>query len=99
MVNFNINYLPNETEIFIFSNKFSRHLSKPDKKFAADMTYGMLATGNCLLTDIVDQLHEPSKKVNSVERLTRHLNEGIPLAALTPCSLISFNLNSFEYFF
>ena len=42
------------------------------------MTYGMLASQSCLLTDLVDQLHENSKKVNSVERLTRHLNKGIP---------------------
>lgn len=46
------------------------------------MTYGMLAAGSYLLTDIVDQLHEDSKKANSVERLTRHLNKGIPLPAL-----------------
>lgn len=46
------------------------------------MTYGMLASGSCLLTDIVDQLHEDSKKVNSVERLTRHLNKGVPTKAL-----------------
>ena len=69
-------------EILTFSNKISRHLSRPDQKFTADMTYGMLASGSCLLTDIVDQLHEESKKVNSVERLTRHLNKGIPLKAL-----------------
>ena len=42
------------------------------------MTYGMLASQNCFLTNIVNQLHEISKKVNSVERLTRHLNKGIP---------------------
>lgn len=65
-------------EILTFSNKISRHLSKPERKFSADMTYGMLAAGSCLLMDIVDQLHENSKKVNSVERLTRHLNKGIP---------------------
>ena len=69
-------------EILTFSNKISRHLSKPDIKFTADMTYGMLASGSCLLTDIVDQLHETSKKVNSVERLTRHLNKGTPTKAL-----------------
>lgn len=65
-------------EILTFSNKISKHLSKPERKFAADMTYGMLAARSCLLTDIVDQLHENSQKVNSVERLTRHLNKGIP---------------------
>lgn len=69
-------------EILSFSNKISRKLSKPDKKFTADMTYGMLASGSCLLTDIVDQLHEDSKKVNSVERLTRHLNKGTSKQAL-----------------
>ena len=69
-------------EILTFSNKISRHLSKPDIKFTADMTYGMLASGSCLLTDIVDQLHETSTKVNSVERLTRHLNKGTPVKAL-----------------
>lgn len=63
-------------EILTFSNKISASLSKPERKFTADMTYGMLASGSCLLTDIVDQLHEASKKVNSVERLTRHLNKG-----------------------
>ena len=69
-------------EILSFSNKISGKLSKPDKKFSADMVYGMLASGSCLLTDIVDQLHEDAKKVNSVERLTRHLNKGIPVPAL-----------------
>ena len=69
-------------EILTFSNKISRYLPKPDRKFTADMTYGMLASGSCLLTDVVDQLHEDSKKVNSVERLTRHLNKGIPAKAL-----------------
>ncbi len=69
-------------EILSFSNKVSRTLSKPDKKFSADMTYGMLASGSCLLTDVVDQLHEDSKKVNSVERLARHLNKGIHRQAL-----------------
>ena len=69
-------------EILTFSNKISKQLSKPDKKFTADMTYGMLASESCLLTDITDQLHEATKKVNSVERLTRHLNKGISAAAL-----------------
>ena len=68
-------------EILTFSNKISRRLSKPEKKFTADMVYGMLASESCILTDIVDQLHEDAKKVNSVERLTRHLNKGIPPVA------------------
>jgi hypothetical protein len=69
-------------EILTFSNKISKNLFKPEKKFTADMTYGILASGSCLLTDVVDRLHEKSKKVNSVERLTRHLNKGVPNKAL-----------------
>jgi hypothetical protein len=42
----------------------------------------MLASGSCLLTDVADQLHEDSKKINSVERLSRHLNKGVPKEAL-----------------
>ncbi len=69
-------------DILSFTSKISNKLSKPDRKFTADITYGMLAAGSCLLTDVVDQLHEDTKKVNSVERLTRHLNKGIPNKAL-----------------
>ena len=81
MANFTSNTYQMKREILNFSSKISRKLSKPEKKFTADMTYGILAAESCLLTDIVDQLHEPAKKVNSVERLTRHLNKGIPVAA------------------
>lgn len=38
----------------------------------------MLASGSCLLTDVADRLHEPSKKINTVERLSKHLDKGIP---------------------
>ena len=69
-------------EILNFSAKISRSLARPYRKFLADVTYGILASNSCLLTDIVDQLHEKTKKVNSVERLTRHLNKGVPMAAL-----------------
>lgn len=69
-------------EILTFLRKISGKLPKPDRKFTTDITYGMLASGSCLLTDVVDRLHEDSKKVNSVERLTRHLGKGIPAKAL-----------------
>ncbi len=82
MVNFTTNTYQMKREILTFSNKISRELSKPERKFTADITYGMLASGSCLLTDIVDQLHENFQKVNSVERLTRHLNKGTPVKAL-----------------
>lgn len=46
------------------------------------MNYGILASNSCMLTDIVDQLHEPSKKINIVDRLSRHLSKGIPKDAM-----------------
>ena len=60
-------------EILTMSSKFSKGLNRPQRKFAADMMYGMLASGSCKLTDIADALHEPCKKKNTVERLSRHL--------------------------
>lgn len=41
------------------------------------MTYGILASQSCLLTDIADSLLEPSKKINVVDRLSSHLERGI----------------------
>ena len=46
MVNFTSNTYQMKREILTFSNKISKYLSKPDKKFSADMTYGMLAAGS-----------------------------------------------------
>ena len=82
MVNFTSNTYQMKREILSFSNKISRNLPKPERKFVADMNYGILASGSCLLTDIVDQLHEPSRKINSVDRLSRHLAKGTPIVAL-----------------
>lgn len=81
MTNFTSNTYQMKREILTFSNKISKNLSKPDKKFTADMIYGMLAAKSCLLTNIVDQLHEDTQKINSVERLSRHLEKGIPQKA------------------
>lgn len=64
-------------DILNFSNKLFRCLSKSDRKFNADMLYGMLASSSCLLTDIADQLHENTKKINTVDRLSKHLAKGI----------------------
>lgn len=81
MVNFTSNTYTLKREILNFTNKISKRLSKPERKFTADITYGMLAAGSCLLTDVVDQLHEDSKKINVVDRLSRHLDKGAPAQA------------------
>lgn len=81
MANFTSNTYTLKQKILTFSNKISKQLSKPDRKFTADITYGMLASQSCLLTDVVDQLHEDSKKINIVDRLSRHLDKGTPAKA------------------
>ena len=81
MANFTSNTYQMKRKILTFTNKISKHLSKPEKKFTADITYGILASGSCLLTDVADQLHEASKKINVVDRLSRHLEKGTPASA------------------
>jgi len=83
MPNFTSNTYTLKRKILTFTNKISKRLSKPERKFTADITYGMLASGSCLLTDVVDQLHESSKKINIVDRLSRHLEKGTPANAAT----------------
>lgn len=85
MSNFTSNTYILKREILSFSNKISKDLSKLERKFVADITYGILASGSCLLTDVVDQLHEPSKKINVVDRLSRHLEKESPDSAAASC--------------
>lgn len=82
MVNFTSNTYQMKREILNFSHKISHNLSKPARKFSADITYGILTSGSCLLTDVADQLHEDSKKVNTVDHLASHLADGTPIPAL-----------------
>jgi hypothetical protein len=74
MTNFTTDTYQMKREILTLSNKFSKGLKRPGKKFVADMNYGMLASGSCLLSDIADSLHETIQKKNTVERLSKHLS-------------------------
>ncbi len=65
-------------EILTYADKLSYGLSRPDRKFASDMIYGMTASGSVRLTDISDALKENIRKDNTVERLSRHLAGGLP---------------------
>ena len=59
-------------EILNFTRKISKGLHRPEQKFYADMNYGMLASDSCLLTEIAQQLREDTKKINTVDRLSKH---------------------------
>ncbi|WP_077612028.1 hypothetical protein [Clostridium sp. Marseille-P2415] len=77
MAHFTTNTYILKREILTFLNKISRKLSKPDRKFTADTTYGMLASGSCLLTDDWNELYVQScngfmKQSNIVESLNNY---------------------------
>ena len=62
-------------EIIGFSKRLSSGASKDQKKFAADMIYGILGSGSCVLSRIADALQEDIRKKNTIERLSRKLTE------------------------
>lgn len=74
MVDFTSNTYTLKRGILTFSDK---------RKFTADMTYGMLAAGRYLLTDVVNQFHEASKKINIIGCLSNHLDKGTPEEAIS----------------
>ncbi len=49
-------------DIISFSKIISIRFHRPDKNFVADIIYGILASGNCHLTEIVNQPHEKTKR-------------------------------------
>ena len=64
--------------IFHFTEKISEGMKRPFHKFAADMCYGVLASESCVISDIAQALQEDTQKINTIERLTRHLGAEIP---------------------
>lgn len=74
MKNFTTETYQMKREIVHFANKISAGCNKVQSRFNTDMIYGILASGSCLLTEITDTLKETSQKVNTVERLARHLS-------------------------
>ena len=46
MLNSTTNTYTLKREIISFTNQITNKLSKPDRKFTADITYGMLAAGS-----------------------------------------------------
>jgi hypothetical protein len=65
-------------EILTFSNKLSNGMGRPDQKFIADMIYGMIASESVHLSDIAQALREDTRKINTVDRLSKHLAKRLP---------------------
>ena len=60
-----------------FAVKISAGMPRPFQKFTADMCYGAMAAKSCVLSEIAQALQEDTQKINTVERLARHLNAEI----------------------
>lgn len=67
-------------EIIGFSKRLSSGASKDQKKFTADMIYGILGSGSCVLSRIADALQEDIRKKNTIKRLSRKLTEDMDLS-------------------
>ncbi len=73
--------------IYNFSRKISAGQDRPTQKFTADMCYGILASGSCVLSKIAHELQEDTQKINTIDRLSRHLSRGTPaLGELNYCN-------------
>src|SRR5699024_6298003 len=59
--------------IFNFSSKLSERMQKPNKKFIMDMFFGLAKGKSVLLTEISRALEEPIDLIQTVKRLSSHL--------------------------
>jgi hypothetical protein len=71
----NYNTLGNHLKrrILRFTDKISGGFTKPERKFIADMVFGIIASNSCKLTDIGRVLKESVALKKTVERLGRNL--------------------------
>ena len=65
-------------EIFNFCRKLGKDTPMVQKRFIFDMVYGISASGSCILSKIADTLEEPIHKINTIDRLSRHLMSDMP---------------------
>ena len=63
--------------ILSYADKLANGFGKVKRKFIADMIYGIITSGSTKLSDISDSLKEPINKKNTIDRLSRHLSEGV----------------------
>lgn len=64
--------------IFNFCQVLGKDASMAQKRFIADMVYGITASGSCILSKMSDTLMESIHKSNTIDRLSRHLMSDMP---------------------
>lgn len=60
-----------------FSKKLTKGLGQVESKFVTEMIYGITKTQSVILSNIADVLKEDIKKINTVERLSKNLNQDL----------------------
>lgn len=65
-------------EIFTFCSQLGKDTSFAQRRFISHMVYGISASGSCVLSKISDMLQEPIHKINTIDRLSRHLMSDMP---------------------
>ena len=65
-------------EIFTFCRQLGKGMPVPQQRFISDMVYGITASASCILSKIADTLHEPIRKINIIDRLSRNLMLDMP---------------------
>jgi hypothetical protein len=64
-----------KTSVLTFANHVSVGFKKPQKKFIADMLYGMMCSQDVKLTKVAESLKEEYKLKHTEERLRRNAND------------------------
>lgn len=77
MRNFTTDTYEIKRKIIAFSEKLTEGTGQVQRKFIQDMIYGIAKSKSVLLSDISDSLIEDTKKVNTVERLSKNLQKDI----------------------
>src|SRR5690554_1238395 len=74
MVNYTTDLYEMKREIINYSKNLIKGLGQVESKFVTEMIYGMMRSQSSIISNISDALEEDIKKINTVELLTRNLN-------------------------
>lgn len=79
MSQFNTDLYQLKRSLMHFSAQLTRGAGRVQQKFVAEMLYGLLASGSMFLSEIARQLHEKNQVINTIDRLSRHLQNHLPV--------------------
>ncbi len=75
MNNFTTNTYEVKRDLINFSEKITKGILKPEKKFVKDMMFGISRSGSTLISEISRSLKEDIKLNNTIERLCDNLSK------------------------